>query len=285
MLPLIIGGLISAGSAIMGGIGSAKKAREEQRRYEANMAFQREQFEYQKQLNQLQMDREDTAVTRAMEDYQRNGINKLLAIGNPADTGNYSSTSMSGTEGNPQNLLGDLAEQANGIMNNALQWTQEIKNIQQTQKQNELIDEEIMNQSYKRENMESQTFLNKILHSKNEQEIVNLVKDQMQKEIDYLQTKHDYEINRRYDIRGSDQVNEMLNTYKAVLGELANENSQTREKFKELMEVIKNNQGLIKKFLGADQVYTKPNLSWLPGSNVSGNYSKDARSPSRSGIR
>lgn len=252
MIPLIVGGLISAGSAIASGIGSWKKSQEEKRRYEANMAFQREQFEYQKALNQLQMNREDTAVTRAMNDYQANGINKLLAIGNPADTGSYSSTSMSGTEGNPQNLLGDLAEQANGIMNNALEWTQEIKNIQQTQKQNELIDEEIMNQSYKRENMESQTFLNKILLAKNEQEIVNLVRDQMQKEIEYLQTKHDYDINRRYGIRSNDQVNELLNTYKAIMGELADENSQTRKQFKELMDAINKNQDIIKKFFGSE---------------------------------
>ncbi len=252
MIPSIIGGLISAGSAIAGGIGSWKKTKEEQRRYEANMAFQREQFEYQKAMNQLQMNREDTAVTRAMEDYQRNGINKLLAIGNPADTGNYSSTSMSGTEGNPQNLLGELAEQANGMMNNALEWTQEIKNIQQTQKQNELIDEEIMNQSYKRENMQSQTFLNKILHAKNEQEIVNLVRDQMQKEIDYLQTKNDYEINRRYGLRERDDVNELFNTYKAIMGELADENSQTRKQFRELMDVINKNQNIIKKFFSSE---------------------------------
>ena len=250
MIPLIIGGLVSAGSAIASGIGSWKKSQEEQRRYEENIAFQREQFEYQKAMNQLQMNREDTAVTRAMEDYQANGINKLLAIGNPADTGSYSSTSMGGAEGNPQNLLGDLAEQANGIMNNALKWTQEIKNIQQTQKQNDLIDEEIMNQSYKRENMESQTFLNKIMHAKNEQEIVNLVRDQMNKEIEYLQTKHDYEINRRYDIRSNDQVNELLNTYKAIMGELADENSQTRKQFKELMDAINKNQNIIKKFFG-----------------------------------
>lgn len=252
MIPLIVGGLISAGSAIASGIGSWKTSQEEKRRYQTNMNLQREQFEYQKQLNQLQMNREDTAVTRAMEDYQRNGINKLLAIGNPADTGSYSSTSMSGVEGNPQNFLGDLAEQANGVMNNALSWAQEIQNIQQTQKQNQLIDEEIMNQSYKRENMESQTFLNKILHAKNEQEIVNLVRDQMQKEIDYLQTKHDYEINRRYDIRTNDQVSELLNTYKAVMGELANENSATRKQFKELMDAINKNQNIIKKFLSSE---------------------------------
>lgn len=252
MIPSIVGGLISAGSAIAGSIGSWKKAKEEQRRYEANMAFQREQFEYQKAINQLQMNREDTAVTRAMEDYQRNGINKLLAIGNPADTGSYSSTSMNGTEGNPQNLLGDLAEQANGIMNNALEWTQEIKNIQQTQKQNELIEEEILNQSYKRENMESQTFLNKILHAKNEQEIVNLVRDQMQKEIDYLQTEHDYKINRRYGLRDRDDTNELFNTYKAIMGELADENSKTRTQFRELMKVINDNQNLIKKFFSSE---------------------------------
>ena len=103
--------------------------------------------------------------------------------------------------------------------------------------------------------MESQTFLNKILHAKNEQEIVNLVRDQMNKEIEYMQNMHDYQINRRYGIRDNDQINEMFNTYKAVMGELADENSQTRKQFRELMDVINKNQNLIKNFFS--QEYSK----------------------------
>lgn len=65
---------------------------------EKNLDFQREQFDYQKQLNQLQMEREDTAYQRAAVDAQRVGINPMaLAGGNGASSSPLSSTSFSGS--------------------------------------------------------------------------------------------------------------------------------------------------------------------------------------------
>lgn len=44
-------------------------------------------FNYQKQLNEIQMKREDTAVRRSIADHEAAGINKLLALGNQAAAG------------------------------------------------------------------------------------------------------------------------------------------------------------------------------------------------------
>lgn len=90
-----IGSIINAGvNATLGGI----NYKEQKRQYEKNMKFQREQFEYQKQLNQLQMEREDNAVQRRAKDLNAAGINRLMADGQSAASGGMTSTSHTGTD-------------------------------------------------------------------------------------------------------------------------------------------------------------------------------------------
>lgn len=91
----MIGGMVSSGIQA----NTADKDRHQnQAQFEANMAFQREQFDYQKQLNELQMEREDTAFQRQAQDAQAVGINPMaLASGNGAPTSALSSTSMTGS--------------------------------------------------------------------------------------------------------------------------------------------------------------------------------------------
>lgn len=69
-----ISNLASAGGGIIGGAVDYKQSKE-------NLAFQREQFEYQKQLNQLQMEREDTAHQREAADLEAAGLSKTLTAG------------------------------------------------------------------------------------------------------------------------------------------------------------------------------------------------------------
>lgn len=73
-----------------------------------NLAFQREQFEYQKQLNALTQQREDTAFQRQVADLSAAGLSPLAVVGgSPASA--LSSTSFSGNSTAPQNNLSALA--------------------------------------------------------------------------------------------------------------------------------------------------------------------------------
>ena len=49
-----------------------------------NYALSKEQFEYQKQLNNLQMEREDSAFQRQVADLQKAGLSPLMVAGNGA---------------------------------------------------------------------------------------------------------------------------------------------------------------------------------------------------------
>lgn len=89
---------------------------EQKRQYAENMAFQREQYEYQKKLNDLQMQREDTAVQRNAADLEAAGFNKLLAAGGTGSaTGSYSSTAFTGTEAAQNQYVADFSGIGQGI--------------------------------------------------------------------------------------------------------------------------------------------------------------------------
>lgn len=77
----------------------------------ANAAFAQEQFDYQKQLNALTMQRQDSAFQRAVADAQKAGLSPLVAAGSPAQSGGVNSTSMSLGQVAPQieaNTFGDM---------------------------------------------------------------------------------------------------------------------------------------------------------------------------------
>lgn len=108
----LIGGIIGlAGAAIAGGINAANKKKqqnkqdslnertfqEEKRINDANIEnmewnrnFMENQAEYQKELNQLTMEREDTAVSRRMKDLENAGLSRLFAGGQGASASTMS---------------------------------------------------------------------------------------------------------------------------------------------------------------------------------------------------
>lgn len=80
------------------------------------------QFDYQKELNNTQMAREDNAVQRSVADHQAAGFNKLLAVGNQSAAGGM--TTFGGSAGGgvssqiPQSRETNFLQLAQVIMDN-----------------------------------------------------------------------------------------------------------------------------------------------------------------------
>lgn len=111
-----------------------------------NQRFAREQFDYQKDLNQILMDREDNAVQRRAKDLQAAGISKNLAAGSPAQAATMSAGN-SGAVANSNMQTQQL--QKMDIMNGYAQYQmvmaeKELKNVQAIveAKREGLIDEQ-----------------------------------------------------------------------------------------------------------------------------------------------
>ena len=219
-----------------------KRNEQEQERFEQNLAFQREAYEYQKELNNLQMNREDTALSRSIADAQANGINKLMMLDNPAQATPLQTYTPDEVQGAGYEAVKkeNIWEQVNQGMNQMLTWAQEAKNIQQTQLQNELIEEEILGKEGQRNLTDSQTFLNQISAAKTDEDRLKIIKDRLISELEYGIKLYDYQTSRRYGIRTTDDTNEWYNTAKAIISDLANENSQTMKELKQILEDFTN---------------------------------------------
>lgn len=92
----LISGGISAGTSLLGGLSNARQS---ERWAQRNLDLQKSQFEYQKQLNNLQMSREDSAYQRAVSDAKAAGLSPL-AVSGGASAGAMSSTAFSGVGNN-----------------------------------------------------------------------------------------------------------------------------------------------------------------------------------------
>lgn len=89
-----------------------------------NQANFKSQFEYQKELNNLQMQREDNAIQRSVLDHQKAGFNKLLAIGNQSAAGGMTtfggSANLQAAEGKAVDYSGFLSNVGKAIMDNQI---------------------------------------------------------------------------------------------------------------------------------------------------------------------
>lgn len=126
-----------------------------------NLGLQKEQFEYQKQLNQLQMQREDTAMQRQVADLKAAGLSPLMASGG-ASTGQYLSASapqrdISGISSALSNLMGVHMDYAS--RKQAAYQFQRQQHLQTAQSIANLLSIKLDN-DYKREQIRSQKIIN-----------------------------------------------------------------------------------------------------------------------------
>lgn len=89
LIPLAIGA--AAISGLTSTIVNNHNASKQNQIAKNNFDLQQEQFDYQKQLNELTMEREDTAVQRRAEDLIAAGLDPSLAAGSAASSSTFSS--------------------------------------------------------------------------------------------------------------------------------------------------------------------------------------------------
>ena len=113
-----IGSTVNAISNLATGLTNTKS---QEKQNKANLAFQREQFEYLKQQNAIQQQREDTAVQRKMNDLRESGLNPLAAdaTGGASTGATGATTSFTGVEAaqTPMNMLEGLQIEADSLYN------------------------------------------------------------------------------------------------------------------------------------------------------------------------
>lgn len=120
-----------AGSLALGGFGlgsSLLNAATSSYWANKNLSFQNRQFDYQKQLNALQMEREDSAFQRAVSDARAAGLSPL-AVSSGAVTGDLSSTQLSGVGNNAGQIdLSSAVSNALGVYRAGLEREQQNNN-------------------------------------------------------------------------------------------------------------------------------------------------------------
>lgn len=201
-----LGGLAQAGVNLGLGIYNASQ----QKKYNEEMLnLNREQFQYQKDLQREIFNREDNAVQRRMADLSKAGLNPILASGQSANAGaTVSNTQLSSGMGGAPQMSGHES-MMNGIMS-ALQGSQ---NIAQSQAQEKLINKQILTEAQRPNNIsastskikrETEAIQNQTL--KMDAERQRLMSDIALQETENTIRKYDYWMSRQSKLRTGEKM-------------------------------------------------------------------------------
>lgn len=178
----MIGSIISGLGGIIGAIGgaTAEKKRQDKEAEIADMNFQlqKDQFNYQKELNQIFMDREDNAAQRRAKDLQAAGLSKNLAAGSAASAQTMTSGSA------PQRQQSYIGNISNAI-SAGFQSASMVQQINQTQAQTDLTKSQIQTEAVERANTRADTTL-KVAQNLNTQ-ADTILKDRQSSDIEKTQ--------------------------------------------------------------------------------------------------
>lgn len=229
-----VGNLVDAGTNIANSVNAKKNA-------EKNLQFSKEQYEYQKRLQQTIFDREDNAVQRRVADLKAAGLSPVLAAGSGAGAGQAVSTVAPHAE-TPEINVG-LGQKVQSV----LDAMSAIEQIKKQKVENSLVQAQ---KSY----YDSQSA--KVEQEKTNLETIN-AGQQIKNESDLLDLNYAKESGINPNRQSSNPSHDFINGIKGGLRKLRDKPKYTRA---EASDLAMKNLGLDKTKMNINPIYSLKNM-------------------------